>query len=106
MTAAERPAIVRIDGGVTAPDGFRAAGVACGIKPSGRRDLALLAADAPLSAAAIFTTNQAQAAPVLLSREHLIAGGGRCRAVVTNSGCANACTGPQGLADARETARV
>lgn len=91
-----------IPGGVTAPAGFRAAGLHCGIKASGKKDLALLVSDAPATAAAVFTTNMAQAAPVLVSQEHLAASGGRARAVVTNSGCANACTGPQGLADARE----
>ena len=91
-----------IPGGVTAPAGFRAAGLHCGIKASGRKDLALLVSDTPATAAAVFTTNMAQAAPVLVSQEHLAASGGRARAVVTNSGCANACTGPQCLADARE----
>lgn len=91
-----------IPGGVTAPAGFRAAGLHCGIKASGKKDLALLVSDTPATAAAVFTTNMAQAAPVLVSQEHLAASGGRARAVVTNSGCANACTGPQGLADARE----
>lgn len=91
-----------IPGGVTAPAGFRAAGLHCGIKASGKKDLALLVSDTPAAAAAVFTTNLAQAAPVLVSQEHLAASGGRARAVVTNSGCANACTGPQGLADARE----
>jgi glutamate N-acetyltransferase/amino-acid N-acetyltransferase len=97
-----------IAGGVTAPDGFRAAGVACGIKASGL-DLALVCADGPASAAAIFTTNRAQAAPVLVSRDHVGRTGGRARAVVINSGCANACTGTEGLETARlmaaETAR-
>lgn len=94
------------DGGVTAPTGFRAAGVHCGIKnPSaGNLDLALLAADRPVSAAAVFTTNRAVAAPVVVSREHLEASGGRVAAIVTNSGCANACTGAGGVQVARETA--
>jgi glutamate N-acetyltransferase/amino-acid N-acetyltransferase len=87
--------------GVTAPLGFRAAAVASGIKPD-RLDLALLVADAPCAAAGVFTTNLAQAAPVLVSREHLA--GARARAVVVNAGCANAGTGAAGLADARETA--
>ncbi|HSD65576.1 MAG TPA: bifunctional ornithine acetyltransferase/N-acetylglutamate synthase, partial [Vicinamibacteria bacterium] len=86
---------------VTAPLGFRAAAAASGIKP-GRLDLALLVADAPCAAAGVFTTNLVQAAPVLVSREHLAAG--RARAVVVNAGCANAGTGEGGLADARETA--
>ncbi|MEZ5286146.1 MAG: bifunctional glutamate N-acetyltransferase/amino-acid acetyltransferase ArgJ [Vicinamibacterales bacterium] len=91
----------RIDGGVTAPHGFRASGLHCGIKATGRPDLALLVSDVPASAAAIFTLNQAKAAPVLVSQAQLAAGGGSARAIVTNSGCANACTGPQGMADAR-----
>lgn len=91
-----------IEGGVTAPAGFRAAGIACGIKSNGRRDLAIVAAAQPVTAAGIFTTNQAKAAPVLVSQEHLAWSEGRAQAIVTNSGCANACTGPQGMADARE----
>jgi len=86
---------------VTAPRGFRAAAVASGIKPSGL-DLALVAADGAGTAAAVFTTNRAQAAPVVVSREHLA--GGRVRAVVANAGCANAATGDGGLSDAREMA--
>jgi glutamate N-acetyltransferase/amino-acid N-acetyltransferase len=91
-----------IDGGITAPRGFRAAGVACGIKASGGLDLSLLVSDEVASAAGVFTTNLAKAAPVLLSRDHLTQSGGRGRAVVINSGCANACTG----ADGRDHARV
>ncbi|MEP7117527.1 MAG: bifunctional ornithine acetyltransferase/N-acetylglutamate synthase, partial [Acidobacteriota bacterium] len=91
-----------ISGGVTAPRGFRATGLHCGIKVSGKPDLALLVSDTAAAAAGVFTTNLAQAAPVLVSLEHLAASGGRARAIVTNSGCANACTGPQGLLDARE----
>ena len=91
-----------IEGGITAPHGFRAAGVACGIKASGNLDLSLLVSDATASAAGVFTTNLAKAAPVLLSRDHLAQSGGRGRAVVINSGCANACTG----ADGRDHARV
>jgi glutamate N-acetyltransferase/amino-acid N-acetyltransferase len=97
-------AIEPIDGGVTAPAGFRTAGVACGIKKTGALDLALLVADGPATAAAVFTTNKAQAAPVLVSREHLAHSGGRARAVIVNSGCANACTGPEGMAVARSAA--
>jgi glutamate N-acetyltransferase/amino-acid N-acetyltransferase len=89
--------------GVTVPLGFRAAAVASGIKPD-RLDLALLVADAPCTAAGVFTSNLAQAAPVLVSREHLR--GGRARAVIVNSGCANAGTGEGGLRDARETAEI
>jgi glutamate N-acetyltransferase/amino-acid N-acetyltransferase len=92
-----------VDTGVTAPLGFRAAALASGIKPEGL-DLALLVADAPCAAAAVFTTNRAQAAPVVVSRGHLASG--RARAVVVNAGCANAATGERGLRDARETAAL
>jgi glutamate N-acetyltransferase/amino-acid N-acetyltransferase len=98
--------ISELDGGVTAPRGFRAAGLHCGIKANGKHDLALVVSDTTASAAAVFTTNQAQAAPVLVSKAHLAASHGRARAVVSNSGCANACTGPQGLADATEMATL
>ena len=94
--------ITTIGGGITAPAGFAAAGLACGIKASGRPDLALLAATRPVGAAAIFTVSKAAAAPVVLSRAHLVESGGSVQAIVTNSGCANACTGPRGDADARE----
>jgi glutamate N-acetyltransferase/amino-acid N-acetyltransferase len=88
---------------ITAPRGFRAAADAAGIKPEGP-DLALVAADRECAAAAVFTTNRAQAAPVIVSREHLASG--RARAVVVNAGCANAGTGEQGIRDARETAAM
>lgn len=95
--------IESFDGGVATPAGFRAAGLYVGIKAAGRGpDLALIVSDAPATAAAVFTTNKAQAAPVLVSRDHLAQSGGRARAVVVNSGCANACTGEVGLQDARE----
>jgi glutamate N-acetyltransferase / amino-acid N-acetyltransferase len=99
-----RMAIAPIEGGITAPGGFRASGIACGIKASGRRDLAVIATPQPVAAAGLFTTNQAKAAPVIVSQEHLAWSEGRARVIVTNSGCANACTGAQGLADAREMA--
>jgi glutamate N-acetyltransferase/amino-acid N-acetyltransferase len=89
--------------GVTAPSGFRAAAVAAGIKPD-RPDLALVVADASCTAAGVFTSNLARAAPVLVSREHVASG--RARAVVANAGCANAGTGERGLADAREMAET
>jgi glutamate N-acetyltransferase / amino-acid N-acetyltransferase len=98
--------INELDGGVTAPRGFRAAGLHCGIKANGKPDLALVMSDTPASAAAVFTTNQAQAAPVLVSRAHLAASHGQARAIISNSGCANACTGPQGMADATEMAAL
>jgi glutamate N-acetyltransferase / amino-acid N-acetyltransferase len=91
-----------VHGGVTAAQGFFAAGVSAGIKANGNPDLAVLVSDRPAQAAAVFTTNKATAAPVIVSREHLLRSGGVARAIVINSGCANACTGADGLAAARE----
>jgi glutamate N-acetyltransferase/amino-acid N-acetyltransferase len=88
--------LASIEGSVSAPAGFRAAGVACGIKKSHGLDLALIVSDAPSSSAAVFTTNKAVAAPVLVSKARLLASGGHSRVVVINSGCANACTGADG----------
>lgn len=87
---------------VTAPAGFVAGGVACGIKESGDLDLALVATDdaRAVPAAGVFTTNLATAAPVVVSQTHLLATGGRAAAVVVSSGNANAATGDKGLADA------
>jgi glutamate N-acetyltransferase/amino-acid N-acetyltransferase len=88
---------------VTAPRGFRAAGVAAGLKAAGGRDVALVVNDGPLdAAAAVFTANRVKAAPVLWSQQVLA--DGRARAVVLNSGGANACTGPDGFADTHATA--
>ena len=99
-----------IQGGVTAPRGFRAVGTSAGIKANGGLDLALLVSDVPAQASAVFTTNLAIAAPVVVSREHLARSGGAARAIIINSGCANACTGDEGLRVARdmafETARL
>ncbi len=88
-------------GGVGAPAGFRSASVHAGVKKAaGALDLAIIAADGPVSAAALFTTNLAQAAPVLVSKDHLRHTHGMARAIVVNAGCANACTGDRGMADA------
>lgn len=88
---------------VTAPQGFRAAGVAAGLKTSGNPDVALVINDGPSSAAAgVFTSNRVKAAPVRWSQEALA--DGQIRAVVLNSGGANACTGPAGFADTKQTA--
>ena len=84
--------------------GYRFAGVACGIKESGRRDVALIVSDRPAVAAAAFTTNRVKAAPVLVGQERLR--GGRVQAVVVNSGNANAYTGRSGLAAARRMTRL
>ena len=89
--------------GVTSPKGFRAAGVAAGIKASGAPDLALVVNDGPdATAAGVFTRNRVKAAPVLWSQQVLR--GGVLRAVVLNSGGANACTGPAGFQDTHATA--
>src|SRR5215831_15432152 len=111
MSAPTVQTVETISGGVATPKGFRAAGISAGIKArAGALDLALLVSDQPATAAAVFTTNLAQAAPVTVSREHLARSGGVTRAVVINSGCANACTGEAGLRDARtmttETAQL
>jgi glutamate N-acetyltransferase/amino-acid N-acetyltransferase len=93
--------LATVEGGVTAPAGFRSSALHCGIKKRpGALDLVILATDGPATAAGIFTTNLAQAAPVLVSKQHLAQSRGSARAVVVNSGCANACTGTQGMADA------
>src|SRR5262245_46321165 len=97
--------ITPIHGGVTAPEGFRSAALHCGIKAAPQAlDLTVIAADDDAAAAGLFTTNLAQAAPVLVSKRHLVHNGGIARAIVVNSGCANACTGEQGLADATRMA--
>ena len=91
-----------VEGGVTAARGFRAAGVSAGLKAEGRRDVALILADEPAAAAAMFTRNAVVAAPVVVSREAV--SGGVVQAVAINAGNANACTGVRGLADARDVA--
>ena len=93
-----------ISGGVCAAKGFRAAGVAAEIKYKERNDVALIVADEPCAAAAMFTTNKVAAAPVVYDRE--VVRGGRIQAILANSGCANACTGEQGLKDAKLSALV
>jgi glutamate N-acetyltransferase / amino-acid N-acetyltransferase len=88
---------------VTAPKGFRAAGIAAGIKENGNKDLTLVVNDGPLDVAAgVFTRNKVKAAPVLWSQQVLTTG--RVRAAVLNSGGANACTGPEGFQDTHRTA--
>lgn len=88
-----------VQGGVTSAQGYVASGVHCGIKPQ-KKDLALVFSRVPAAAAAVFTTNKVKAAPVLLDMERIRSGRGQ--AVVLNSGNANACTGDQGMRDARE----
>jgi len=86
-------------GGVTAPSGYRAAGIQTGVKESGAKDLALVYSTRPASAAAVYTTNKVQGAPIAIDREHLA--DGKARAVILNSGNANVCNGHVGLDHAR-----
>ncbi|MCA1824606.1 MAG: bifunctional ornithine acetyltransferase/N-acetylglutamate synthase, partial [Frankia sp.] len=88
--------------GVTAARGFRAAGISAGLRRSARPDLALVVNDTGAAVAAVFTSNTVQAAPVQWTRP--VVSAGRVRAVVLNSGSANACTGEAGRSDARKTA--
>ena len=88
---------------ITAPKGFYAAGATCGIKESGHPDLGLIVCDRPATAAGVLTRSRTPAAPILVNKRHLR--GGRARAVVINSGNANASTGSAGLADARAMCR-
>ncbi len=98
-----------VPGGVTAPEGFLASGVAAGIKYKGKKDIALVYSECEAAAAGVFTTNVVKAAPVLIDMERLNAYGS-ARAVIINSGNANACNGERGMVDARamaaETARL
>ena len=86
-------------GGVTAPSGYRAAGIQTGVKESGAKDLALVYSTRPANAAAVYTTNKVQGAPIAIDREHLA--DGKARAVILNSGNANVCNGDVGLDHAR-----
>ncbi|NPU84585.1 MAG: bifunctional glutamate N-acetyltransferase/amino-acid acetyltransferase ArgJ [Syntrophaceae bacterium] len=91
------------DESLTVP-GFRAAGIAAGIKENGRKDLALIVSDEPAAAAGLFTTNTFKAAPVILDMERIRSG--RAQAILTNSGNANAANGPEGVEDARASSRA
>ncbi|MEI6536549.1 MAG: bifunctional glutamate N-acetyltransferase/amino-acid acetyltransferase ArgJ [Verrucomicrobiaceae bacterium] len=95
----------QVNGGVTAPQGFRAGAIACGIKnPKIQRlDLALIVSDIDAKTTACFTTNRVKAAPIRVSAQHVK--GGDARAIIVNSGNANACTGPQGITDAKAMTR-
>jgi glutamate N-acetyltransferase/amino-acid N-acetyltransferase len=97
-----RTTFKKIKGSVTTPLGFRAAGIAAGIKPDGKKDLALIVSDPPATVAATFTTNQVKAAPVKLDMQHVKSG--KACAIVANSGSANACTGSFGMIHAKAMA--
>lgn len=92
-----------VSASITVPKGFLAAGGTCGIKPSGKPDLALIVAEHPCSAAGVFTTNRMPGAPVVVSRRRVRSG--RAMAIVCNSGVSNVCTGEAGIADARAMAQ-
>jgi len=91
-------------GSVSSASGFLAGAVHAGIKNKGELDLAILCSEVPCKAAGVFTTSQIKSAPVILSQKHIAKG--RAQAIVVNSGCANACMGGQGLADALEMANL
>ena len=93
-----------LSGGVSSASGFLAGAVHAGIKSTDELDLAILCSEVLCTAAGVFTTNQIKSAPIILSRRHIAKG--QAQAVVVNSGCANACTGGQGLADALEMANL
>ena len=94
-----------ITGGVCAPKGFSAGGIRCGIKPSSqKKDLALIYSEKICGAAAMFTSNKVKAASVLVSQENIA--GGKLRAVIANSGNANACTGQEGMTAAKRMAQL
>ncbi|MEE8638681.1 MAG: bifunctional glutamate N-acetyltransferase/amino-acid acetyltransferase ArgJ [Candidatus Margulisiibacteriota bacterium] len=88
----------KFKGGITAPKGFKAAGIACGIKKSGKPDLALIYSEIPATAAAVFTTNQVKGAPVIVSQKQIKKG--IAQAIISNSGNANTWTGKKGIKDA------
>jgi len=90
----------------TLAPGFRTAATACGLKKDGALDLTLIVADAPCSAAGVFTTNRVKAAPVLYDREVLSQSAGQMRAIIANAGCANACTGDEGKVNTRHMAAL
>ena len=90
----------------TLAPGFESAATACGLRKSGAADLALIWSTSQCAAAGVFTTNRVQAAPVVFDRETLRGSAGRIRAVIANAGCANACTGERGRADAKRMAAL
>ena len=91
------------EGSIHPPKGFKAIGIHCGLKPNEAKDFAMIVSDRQATAAGTFTTNRVFAAPVAINREHLK--NGKAQAIVVNSKNANACTGEQGMADARQTAK-
>lgn len=94
----------KITGSVTAPNGFKANGLSCGIKKSGKPDLSLIVSDVPANAAAVFTTSSVKAAPLIISQKHIK--NGRLQAFIINSGNANCFTGKFGLLYAEKTTQT
>lgn len=94
----------KVKGGITAPKGFKAAGISCGLKRSGKPDLGLIFSEVPCAAAGVFTTNQVKGNPVIVSRANLK--NGQAQAIISNSGNANTWTGEKGLGDALEMAKL
>ncbi len=94
----------KIDGGVTAPEGFFATGIACGLKNQGKKDLAIVCSEDSAAAAGVFTTNKVKGHSLQLTMDHIKSG--YANAIVINSGCANACVGEQGYKDALEIASI
>jgi len=94
----------KLNGGVTAPEGFFATGIACGIKGNGKKDLAIICSEDRAAAAGVFTTNRVKGHSLQLTMEHIKSG--YANAIVINSGCANACLGKKGYADALEIAAI
>ncbi len=92
------------DGTITSPAGFRAGAFAAGVKYQGRLDLGIVASDRPARIAGVFTRNQVKSAPVVACQRRMARGEGQ--AIIVNSGCANACTGPRGLRDAEQMAAL
>ena len=102
MRAMKTTQFTKVTGSVTAARGFKAAGLAAGIKKTGKKDMALIVSDVPAAVAGVFTRNQVKAAPVKLDMLHVKSG--KARAIIANSGNANACTGTPGLLHARAMA--
>ncbi len=93
-----------VDKGVCYPNGFKAAGIHSGIKVDGRKDLAILVSNTLCTAAGVFTTNRVKAAPVIVTSRKILKG--KAKAIIVNSGNANACTGEKGILDAKEMVKL
>src|ERR1035437_4094237 len=99
LSTLHSPLFAEVEGGVTAPLGFSAAGLYCGIRKV-KKDIALIKSEIPADVAAVFTLNKTIAAPLIVDKELLARGKKKCSAIVVNSGNANACTGERGMQDA------